>query len=86
MNNLYSKRLNCDQDEIVKEFQHEIVARMLQSKIIENTLAADAEKSDWSRRKSQFTSVSFQDVQDFPQLTEKDLIVYGRFHVTFSLR
>lgn len=40
-----------------------------------NTLASDVEKNGWLRRKLTFQIVSSDDIQDFPEMTERDLKV-----------
>ena len=40
---------------------------------VENTLANGAEEKGWFRRKLMFQSFSSNDLQDFSELTEKDL-------------
>ena len=43
---------------------------------VENTLANGAEEKGWFRRKLMFQSFSSNDLQDFSELTEKDLKIW----------
>ncbi|XP_058804597.1 uncharacterized protein LOC131674731 [Phymastichus coffea] len=50
----------------------------------ENTLAEDVATGRWSRRTSEFTKLSSSDVDDFPEMTENDLITL--FTGTYQLQ
>ncbi|XP_018403017.1 PREDICTED: uncharacterized protein LOC108779943 [Cyphomyrmex costatus] len=71
LNNLFGKRLESDQ-----EFSEEILERIRFRENVENPLAVEAEKNGWFRKKVIFQSISSSDIQDFPELTEKDLKIF----------
>lgn len=68
LNNQFGKRLGSD-----AEISSEIIERMRVTKDIENTLAAEALKKGWYRKKLIFQSVSSEDISDFPEMTIRDL-------------
>lgn len=68
LNNIFGKRLQSDVETL-----DEIVQRMQDQKDIQNTLAIETEEKGWLRRKLCFTTVTSDDILDFPEMTEKDL-------------
>jgi len=68
LHNQFGKTLQSD-----ATFSEEIVVRMKHQIDIENTLANEAEKKGWFRKKLMFQSISSNDILDFPEMTEKDL-------------
>ena len=41
-----------------------------------NTLARDVEAGRWGRRKTMFKPLTSEELQDFPEMTEKDLKIF----------
>ena len=50
-----------------------MVERMHTQKSIENTLAIEAVKEGWFRKKLSFQSITPEDLLDFPEVTKRDL-------------
>lgn len=68
LKNLFGKRLNYDTD-----MQDEIAEHMLLKRNVDNSLANEVDQQNWSRRKKLFKQLTSADVDDFPELTGKDL-------------
>lgn len=66
--NQYNKRLSSD-----AEYFDEIVEMMESRNNTDNTLAEEVDKNVWRRKKLPFETISFCDLMDFPEMTEKDL-------------
>ena len=69
--NTYGKRFQSDVD-----MTDVIVERMNQQFQVENSLARQVEEEKWSRRTTPFNDLSSEDLQDFPEMTEKDLKIF----------
>ena len=54
----------------------EIMNRVKSQNFDENTLASEVAEGRWSRRSSLFQPLTSADVQDFPELTERDLTIF----------
>lgn len=65
---MYSKRLSCD-----SEFLDEAVEKMKSQNNLENTLADEVQQNGWQRKKLPFQTISSEALEDFPEMTEKDL-------------
>ena len=78
LNNCFGKRLNSDLD-----MADDIIARMQSMKNKDNVLAARIETENLSRRKVPFCQLTSADLLDFPELTERELVVF--FTGTYQL-
>lgn len=76
LNNQFGKRLQSD-----AEFSSEIVERMRVTKIVEYTLAAEAEEKGWLRKKLVFQNISSEDILDFPEMTLTDNSVHRNLSI-----
>lgn len=45
-------------------------------KDVQNTLATEVEEKERSRRKTPFQAVTSEEILDFPEMTERDLVVF----------
>ncbi|XP_066595448.1 uncharacterized protein [Prorops nasuta] len=70
LHNKYNKRLNSD-----VEYLDEIVESMKSRNVAENTLFEEVKRNGWQRKKLCFKTISSSDLLDFPEITEKDLII-----------
>lgn len=68
LNNFFGKRFHSDID-----MTDEIVDRMKQQSQVENTLAKEVEEGRWRRRQNPFSDLTSEDLDDFPETTERDL-------------
>ena len=77
--NFFGKRLNSDLG-----MQEEIGDYMLSRKTVENSLAKEVQENNWNRKKKPFQQLSSKDVEDFPEMTEKDLKILfsGSYQLT----
>lgn len=71
LNNTYGERLQSD-----VEARDEILERMHARKDVQNTLATEVEEKGWIRRKTPFQAVTSEEILDFPEMTERDLVVF----------
>ena len=53
-------------------------------KDMQNTLAPEAEKKGWIRRKTPLQAVTSEEILDFPEMTERDLVVFFTGSYQFS--
>lgn len=70
MNNTFGKRFHSHVD-----ISEEIVERIQQSPE-KNTLAEEVEAERWGRRKTKFKNITSTDLEDFPEMTERDLKIF----------
>ncbi|XP_058809857.1 uncharacterized protein LOC131675049 [Phymastichus coffea] len=68
LNNLFGKRLNSDVGKI-----NSIIERINETKNLKNTLAEFVEENNWNRKTTPFSTVSSNDLLDFPELTIDEL-------------
>lgn len=78
LNNLFGERLNSDKD-LSKDITEYIKSRQS----FENSLARESDTAKWNRRKKPFQQLTSADIMDFPELSEKDLIIF--FTGTYQL-
>ena len=78
INNVFGKRLSSDQTMF-----DEIAGRMLQMKNVPNELGQEVLEKGWNRVRREWTAVTSDSIQDFPELTEKDLKIF--FTGTYQL-
>lgn len=71
LQNTYGKRLESD-----STTSDEILQRMQFQKNIQNTLATEAEEKGWIRRKIPFKAITSDEILDFPEMTERDLMIF----------
>ncbi|XP_050499079.1 uncharacterized protein LOC126879831 [Diabrotica virgifera virgifera] len=64
--------------------KNEIIAQINKIKSLENTLLQECEENRWGRRKTLFQPLQSNDVLDFPEMTEQDLITF--FTGTYQLK
>ena len=61
-----------------------VLKRIREQNLTENSLAIEAEQGRWSRRKTQFQTLTSADIEDFPEMTEEDLKIF--FTGTYQLQ
>ena len=66
------------------EILDEVLQRMHTQKCIENTLAIEAEKKGWFRKKLPFQSIIYEDLLDFPEMTKRDFKILFTGSYQFS--
>lgn len=71
INNKFGKRLTSD-----VELAEDILAMMHSKKNVSNKLAIEAEEKGWFRRKTLFKPITSDEVPDFPEMTERQLITF----------
>ena len=68
LNNFFGKRFHSDVD-----MTDIIVAQMKERSQVENSLSQEAEKGNWSRKQKPFSDLTSETLEDFPEITERDL-------------
>lgn len=53
-----------------------VINRFISQNMQENSLAEEAKNEGWSRKKAIFTKLTSNELEDFPEMTEQDLIIF----------
>ena len=79
LHNEFGTRLDSDHD-----LSDKIIVAMNLKKDQDNTLALEVETNRWARRKVPFTTITSEDLTDFPELTEQELKILftGSYQMT----
>lgn len=82
VNNEFGKRLNAYED-----LTDEILSQVNRRKGVINSLAQEVEEQGWGRKRTMYEVLRSDDIEDFPELTERDLKIFftGSYQLSQSV-